>query len=172
MSVPVAPTRAPVLAYVGLGGNLGTAEDTLRAAIDALGALPSTRLLRASRLYRTPAWGREDQPDFVNAAVAVETTLAPRALLDALLGIERAHGRERSAGDARWGPRTLDLDLLLYGDDEIDEPGLRIPHPHLHERAFVLVPLCEIAPDAMIPGQGTVSAVRGRVGDGNIRAIG
>lgn len=162
----------PVVACIGLGGNRGMAEDTLRAAIEALGALPSTRLLRASRLYRTPAWGREDQPDFVNAAAVIETTLAPRALLDALLGIERVHGRERSAGGARWGPRTLDLDLLLYDEREIDEPGLHVPHPHLHERAFVLVPLCEIAPEMVIPGCGTVRDVRARVGDKGVEALG
>jgi 2-amino-4-hydroxy-6-hydroxymethyldihydropteridine diphosphokinase len=162
----------PVRAYVGLGGNVGVAEDTLRAAIRALDALPSTRLVRASRLYRTPAWGRVEQPDFVNAVAAIDTALAPRALLDSLLGIERAHGRERDAEARRWGPRTLDLDLLLYGDASIDEPGLHVPHPHLHERAFVLVPLCEIAPEVVIRGHGTAREVRRRVIDENIRAIG
>jgi len=161
----------PVRAYVGLGGNVGGAEETLRAAIRAFDALPSTRLVRASRLYRTPAWGRVEQPDFVNAVAAIDTTLAPRALLDALLGIERAHGRERNADAERWGPRTLDLDLLLYGDAEVDEPGLHVPHPHLHERAFVLVPLCEIAPEAVIPGHGTVRDVRRQVADEKITAI-
>jgi 2-amino-4-hydroxy-6-hydroxymethyldihydropteridine diphosphokinase len=161
----------PVRAYVGLGGNVGFSEDTLRAAIRAFDALPSTRLVRASRLYRTPAWGRVEQPDFVNAVAAIDTTLAPRALLDALLGIERAHGRERDADAERWGPRTLDLDLLLYGDEEVDEPGLHVPHPHLHERAFVLVPLCEIAPEAVIPGRGTVREARRRVADEKITAI-
>lgn len=168
MSAPDLPVRA----YVGLGGNVGVAEDTLRAAIRALDALPSTRLVRASRLYRTPAWGRVEQPDFVNAVAAIDTALAPRALLDSLLGIERAHGRERDAEARRWGPRTLDLDLLLYGDASIDESGLHVPHPHLHERAFVLVPLCEIAPEAVIPGHGTARDVRRRVADENIRAIG
>jgi 2-amino-4-hydroxy-6-hydroxymethyldihydropteridine diphosphokinase len=161
----------PVRAYVGLGGNVGLAEDTLRSAVSAFDALPSTRLVRASRLYRTPAWGRVEQPDFVNAVAAIETTLAPRALLDGLLGIERAHGRERNDEAQRWGPRTLDLDLLLYGENEIDEPGLRVPHPHLHERAFVLVPLCEIAPEVVIPGHGVVSDVRRRVADREITAI-
>lgn len=168
MSAPDLPVRA----YVGLGGNVGVAEDTLRAAIRALDALPSTRLVRASRLYRTPAWGRVEQPDFVNAVVAIDTTLAPRALLDALLGVERAHGRERDAEARRWGPRTLDLDLLLYGDASIDEPGLHVPHPHLHERGFVLVPLCEIAPEVVIPGHGSAREARRRVVDENIRAIG
>jgi len=173
MSAPTAvPVLAPVRAYVGLGGNVGAAEDTLRAAIRAFDVLPSTRVVRASQLYRTPAWGREDQPDFVNAAAAIETALAPRALLEALLGIERACGRERNADGERWGPRTLDLDLLLYGGERIDEPGLHVPHPHLHERAFVLVPLCEIAPEAVIPGHGTVRDARRRVADEKISAIG
>lgn len=162
----------PVRAYVGLGGNVGGTEDTLRAAIRAFDALPSTRLVRASRLYRTPAWGRVEQPDFVNAVAAIDTMLAPRALLEALLGIERAHGRERNADTERWGPRTLDLDLLLYGDEEVEEPGLHVPHPHLHERAFVLVPLCEIAPEVVIPGRGTVQALRAAVADDGVEAIG
>jgi 2-amino-4-hydroxy-6-hydroxymethyldihydropteridine diphosphokinase len=102
----------------------------------------------------------ETQPDFVNAAALLDTTLEPRALLDALLGIERAFGRERRE---RWGPRTLDLDLLLYADAVIDVPGLHVPHPHLHERAFVLRPLADIAPDAMVPGQGWVADLLARV---------
>ena len=107
--------------------------------------------------------GYADQPDFVNAAALLETTLAPRALLDALLAIERAHGRERAADGTRWGPRTLDLDLLLHGDLVIDEPGLVVPHPQLHARAFVLVPLAEVAPDAVVPGRGRVAALLGAV---------
>lgn len=162
---------AAATAYIGLGGNLGDAAGTLRAALDALHALPRTRLLRASRLYLTPAWGRRDQPDFINAAAALETRLAPRELLDALLGIERDFGRDRSDPGARWGPRTLDLDLLLYGDAAIDVPGLRVPHPHLHERAFVLVPLLEIAPDAVIPGRGGVRAAHDAVARAGIEAL-
>lgn len=143
------------LAAIGLGGNLGDAAATVRAAIRALAALPDTQLLRASRLYRTPAWGQTAQPDFVNAAALLESALSPRVLLDGLLAIERAFGRTRAAdGSDRWGARTLDLDLLLYGDQVIDEPGLRVPHPHLHERAFALLPLVEIAPETMIPGRG------------------
>ncbi|WP_055026976.1 2-amino-4-hydroxy-6-hydroxymethyldihydropteridine diphosphokinase, partial [Xanthomonas euvesicatoria] len=102
-------------AFVGLGANLGQAEASVRAAIAALGAVPQTTLIAASRLYRTPAWGREDQPDFINAVAQLRTGLAPLPLLEALLGIEQAFGRERRAGE-RWGPRTLDLDLLLYAD--------------------------------------------------------
>lgn len=143
------------VAFVGLGGNLGDAKQALRSAFPALDALPGTRLLRASSLYRTPAWGVTAQPDFVNAVAMLETALPPADLLAHLLAIERAAGRERRAdGSDRWGPRTLDLDLLLYGDQVIDQPGLHVPHPHLHERVFALLPLVEIAPDAVIPGIG------------------
>ena len=140
----------PVIAFVGLGANLGDAPATVREAMRALDVLPQTRLLRASRLYRSRAWGVETQPDFINAVAMLESRLPARSLLDELLAIERAHGRERAA-EVRWGPRTLDLDLLLHGDSIIDEPGLRVPHPHLHERAFALLPLVEVAPDAVIP---------------------
>ncbi|HEY5970884.1 MAG TPA: 2-amino-4-hydroxy-6-hydroxymethyldihydropteridine diphosphokinase [Pseudoxanthomonas sp.] len=144
----------PVIAFVGLGGNLGDPAATLRAALQALDRLLATRLLRGSRLYRTPAWGLEQQADFVNAVAMLETGLGARELLDALLATEREFGRERESGQ-RWGPRTLDLDLLLHGDAVIDEPGLHVPHPHLHMRAFALVPLLEIAPDTLIPGRGS-----------------
>jgi len=151
----VTPPVAPVTAIVGLGGNEGDSIAILRAALVGLDLLPETRLLRASRLYRTPAWGNVDQPDFINAAAALETSLAARALLDRLLSVERAFGRIRAAdGSDRWGPRRLDLDVLLYGDAVIDEPGLRVPHPRLHERAFALLPLMDVAPDAVIPGVG------------------
>lgn len=143
------------IALVGLGSNLGDPVAAVRHALQALDAIPGTRLVRASRLYRTPAWGRTDQPDFINAVAMLETTLAPRELLDAMLGIELDAGRERRP-EERWGPRTLDLDLLLYGDARIDEPGLHVPHPHLHERVFALLPLADIAPDAVIPGVGAV----------------
>ena len=143
----------PAIAFVGLGGNLGDAAATLRAAMQALDGLPHTRVVRASRLFRTPAWGLEDQADFINGVAMLETTLGARELLDALLATERQFGRERDPAQ-RWGPRTLDLDLLLYGDDVIDESGLRVPHPHLHERAFALLPLLEAWPDALIPGIG------------------
>ena len=143
----------PAVAFVGLGGNLGEAAGTLRAAVQVLDGLPHTRVVRASRLFRTPAWGLEDQADFINGVAMLETTLGARELLDALLATERQFGRERDPAQ-RWGPRTLDLDLLLYADEVIDMPGLRLPHPHLHERAFALVPLLEIAPDILIPGHG------------------
>ncbi|AJQ87431.1 2-amino-4-hydroxy-6-hydroxymethyldihydropteridine diphosphokinase [Xanthomonas oryzae pv. oryzicola] len=142
-------------AFVGLGANLGPAEASVRAAIATLGAVPQTTLIAASRLYRTPAWGHADQPDFINAVAQLRTGLAPLPLLEALLGIEQAFGRERRAGE-RWGPRTLDLDLLLYAEQVIDLPQLQVPHPHLHARAFALLPLSELAPQAIIPGHGTV----------------
>lgn len=163
--------NATVIALVGLGGNLGDAAATLRHAFKELDALPQTRLLRGSKLYRSRAWGRTDQPDFVNAVAMLQTGLDARELLDALLGIEHDAGRERRA-DERWGPRTLDLDLLLYGDAMIDEPGLHVPHPHLHERSFALVPLVEIAPDAMIPGIGSARAALAAMGPSDIEAIG
>jgi 2-amino-4-hydroxy-6-hydroxymethyldihydropteridine diphosphokinase len=142
-----------VIAHIGLGANLGDAVATVASAMQALDRWPGIALQAASRLYRTPAWGREDQPDFINAVARVQTSLAAPALLQALLAIEAEFGRHRQDGE-RWGPRTLDLDLLLYGDAVIDLPGLRVPHPHLHERAFVLVPLIEIDPVARIPGYG------------------
>jgi 2-amino-4-hydroxy-6-hydroxymethyldihydropteridine diphosphokinase len=142
-----------VIAYVGLGGNVGAVAETLRQAVQVLGRLPQTAVRAVSSLYRTPAWGHAQQPDFVNGVVALETSLTAQELLQALLRIELEFGRDREAGQ-RWGPRTLDLDLLLYGDAILEAPGLRLPHPHLHERAFALVPLLEIAPDVFIPGQG------------------
>lgn len=160
----------PVVAFVGLGGNLGEVAATLRAATSALARLPGTRLLRASRLYRTPAWGLQQQPDFINGVAALETSLAPRELLDALLRIEREFGRERDHG-LRWGPRSLDLDLLLHGDAVVEQAGLRLPHPHLHERAFALVPLLEIAADILIPGQGSAQDALSRLDTSAIEVI-
>ena len=144
-----------IAAYVGIGSNLDDPEHQVRRAIEALASIPETRCVRASRLFRTPAWGRTDQPAFVNAAAELATTLSPRALLDALLAVERAQGRHRDG--TRWGPRTLDLDVLLYGDAVIDEPGLAIPHPHLGERAFVLRPLADLDPALHVPGRGRIS---------------
>jgi 2-amino-4-hydroxy-6-hydroxymethyldihydropteridine diphosphokinase len=160
---------APARAWVGLGGNVGDAIATVHAAIEALARLPDTRLLRASRLYRTPAWGVSEQADFINAVALLETSLGPRALLDRLLGIERSFGRERRE---RRGPRILDLDLLLHGDDVIDEPGLHVPHPHLHERAFALLPLLEISPDATIPQRGSVRDALSALACEGIQAVG
>jgi len=161
----------PITAFVGLGGNLGDAVATLRSALQALNGLPESHLLRASSLYRTPAWGLQQQADFINGVAMLETRLDPRALLEALLGVERDFGRERQAG-SRWGPRTLDMDLLLYGGATIAEPGLHVPHPHLHERAFALVPLLEIDPDILIPGQGPARDALSSLDISAIRSIG
>ena len=156
-------------ACIGLGGNVGDPAATLRGALDDLDTLPDTRLLRASRLYRTRAWGLAEQPDFVNAAALLDTSLDARGLLDGLLALERAFGRERRE---RWGPRVLDLDLLLYGDASIDEPGLHVPHPHLHERVFALVPLLEVWPDAVIPGIGPASGALAELDRDGIEVVG
>lgn len=161
---------APVRAYVGLGGNEGDVETTLTEALWALDALPQTSIRQQSAFYRAPAWGRTDQPDFLNAVVELQTRMTARVLLGALLEIEQRFGRVRSEA-GRWGPRVLDLDLLLYGDEVMDEPGLSLPHPHLHERAFVLVPLAEIAPRLVVPGRGEVSALLAVVDATGIEAI-
>ena len=130
-------------AYVGLGSNLGDREETLLAAVEALRAEPGVEVVALSGLIETEPVGVLDQPRFVNGVVALDTTLPARALLELLLDVERRFGRTREGVPAQ-GPRTLDLDLLLYGDDEIDEPGLQIPHPRMHERPFVLEPLAEV----------------------------
>lgn len=150
----------PVGAFVALGSNLDDPCSQVRHGFDALAALPRVALRARSRLYRTPPWGVVDQPDFINAVAWIETTLAPRALLAALLAIEARAGRVRGV---RNGPRVLDLDLLLYGDAAFDEPGLVIPHPRLHERGFVLLPLADLAPDLEIPGRGRVVDLLARV---------
>ena len=161
----------PVVAFVGLGGNLGDAVTTLRRARHALAKLARTKLVCVSSLYRTPAWGMEQQADFINGAAMLESGLDARELLQALLAVERDFGRERAAA-GRWGPRTLDLDLLLYGDVVIDEPGLQVPHPQLHARAFALVPLLEIAPDILIPGQGRARDALSRLDASAIVSLG
>jgi len=132
-------------AYVAIGSNLGDREQTLLDAVEALRAEPGVVVVAVSSLVETDPVGFLDQPRFVNGVVALETTLPARALLELLLEVERRFGRIRE-GVPPQGPRTLDLDLLLYGDEEIDEPGLQIPHPRMHERPFVLGPLAEIAP--------------------------
>lgn len=166
----VAQRRDPVVAYVGLGGNVGDSPGTLRGAVHRLMTVPRSRYLGASRLYRTPAWGLEEQADFVNGVVALETALPPRPLLDELLRIERDFGRRRVPG-RRWGPRSLDLDLLLYGDQVVETAGLRVPHPHLHERAFALVPLLDLVDDVIIPGQGSARAALDRLGRAGITPL-
>jgi 2-amino-4-hydroxy-6-hydroxymethyldihydropteridine diphosphokinase len=138
-------------ALLGLGGNVGDVRATLARAIAALCDGEEVRLLARSADYRTPPWGIEDQPAFVNACIAVETRLPPRALLERAQAIELALGRAR-VKEQRWGPRAIDIDLIAYDDLTVDEPGLELPHPRTLERAFVLVPLMEIAPDRMIAG--------------------
>ncbi len=140
-----------ILATIGLGANLNDPVEQVEYALAELDRLPATRLVARSRLYASAPVGYVDQPDFINAVAQVETGLAPRALLAALLDIEHRHGRERSFRNA---PRTLDLDLLLYGAAHFHEEGLTLPHPRMHERAFVLRPLLEIAPATVIPGRG------------------
>jgi len=142
-----------VTACVALGSNLDDPCAQVQRAFEALAALPQSRLLARSRLYRTPPWGITDQPDFINAAARLETSLSVRELLDALQAVEVRAGRVRAI---RNGPRILDLDLLLYGGRIIDEPGLVVPHPRLHERAFVLLPLADVAPELDVPGHGRV----------------
>jgi 2-amino-4-hydroxy-6-hydroxymethyldihydropteridine diphosphokinase len=138
-------------ALVALGGNVGDVRNTLERAIAALCDGTDVRLIAKSSHYRTPPWGDENQPPFVNLAIAVATELAPHALLARAQDVERRLGRDRIAG-RRWGPRTIDLDLIAYDDIALDTPDLTLPHPRWRERAFVLVPLAEIAPERVIGG--------------------
>ena len=144
-------------AYVGLGSNLQLPARQIDDALGLLAELPGTRLVDASSLYRSTPFGGVEQPDFVNAVAALLTTLAPGQLLEELQGIERRQGRERDG--TRWGPRVLDLDLLVYAGARIDEPGLTVPHPGIAARNFVLLPLGEVAPDLVIPGLGRVAGL-------------
>jgi len=145
----------PHLAFVALGANLDDPEAQVRAAAEALAGLPHSTLRRLSSLYRTAPVGIHGQPDFINAVAALETTLSPQELLAALFAVEARFGRRR---DFHHAPRTLDLDLLLYDDETLDSASLTLPHPRMHLRAFVVVPLVEIAPDCRIPGRGHASA--------------
>jgi len=154
-----------VEATLGLGGNLGDPVLAFAAALRRLGETPGLRLVRRSSVYRTPPWGVTEQPEFLNMAVLVESELSAAALLLRCLSIEAEQGRERRE---RWGPRTLDIDLLTYGEDEIDEPGLHVPHPRIAERAFVLVPLAEIMPDLRI-GSRAVQSLADNCDHGGIR---
>jgi 2-amino-4-hydroxy-6-hydroxymethyldihydropteridine diphosphokinase len=156
-------------AFVGLGANLGDPQSQVRRAIAALGELPRTRLLAASSLYRSAPVGVGEQPDFINAVAKVETALPARELLDELVTVESRFGRDRPFPGA---PRTLDLDLLLYGDRLIDEPGLVVPHPRMHERAFVLLPLAEIAADISVPRRGSVKTLLAACRNQKISKIG
>lgn len=148
-----APAGTRTTACIALGSNLGDRAGHIRSALEAIAATPGVRLQAASRMVETDPVGPVPQGNYLNAAAVVSTSLSCRALLDRLLEIERARGRDRTA-EQRWGPRTLDLDLLLFGDQIISEPGLVVPHPRLHERAFVLIPLAEVAPEFIVPTLG------------------
>lgn len=143
-------------AYIGLGSNLDDPKAQIQKALQALENLPETCLLRHSSLYRSAPVGPQDQPDYINAVALVETAFSPSPLLAELQRIEQAQGRVRTK---RWGPRTLDLDLLLFDDLQLQTSTLTLPHPEMHQRAFVLVPLLEIAPDILIPGKGAARAL-------------
>jgi 2-amino-4-hydroxy-6-hydroxymethyldihydropteridine diphosphokinase len=142
--------RTGETAYLGLGGNLGEPAAAMAAALRFVEADPDTRVVAVSSLYRTPPWGKTDQPDFLNAAAEVSTCLSPRGLLDLCLAAEQRLKRVRAE---RWGPRVIDLDVLVFGDRAVAEDGLEIPHPRMLERAFVLAPLAEIAPDLVVAGE-------------------
>lgn len=144
-----------VVAYIGLGANLGDLVKTIESARSAVNRIAGVRELAFSSLYRSAPMGPADQPDYVNAVMAVETALEPLALLRELQVIEIAHGRMRKG--ERWGPRTLDLDLLLYGDETVVSDVLTVPHPGITYREFVLYPLAEIAPGLSIPGRGSLA---------------
>lgn len=158
--MPRLPDSFPITAYIGLGGNLDEPAARIRAARAAIGVLPGIRELAFSSLYRSAPLGPAEQPDYVNAVMAVATSLSPLKLLDALQSVETAFGRVRLG--ERWGPRTLDLDLLLYGAEILANDRLTVPHPGLAQREFVLYPLLEIAPDLDIPGLGPLAALARR----------
>lgn len=155
-------------AFIALGANLGDPVPTVHAAIEALRSLPRSQLIAASSLYRTAPVGLKNQPDFINAAVSVETQLNARELLDELFVIEARFGRLRSVVNA---PRTLDLDLLLHGETVSHDPQLMLPHPRMHQRAFVLAPLAEISPGLSLPGHGTVTELLRLCTDQQIEAL-
>ena len=157
-----------MIAHVGLGANLADPVRQVQEGIRELSQLPRTRLLRHSALYRTAPVGEPDQPDFVNAVAVVDTALSAGALLRELLALEARHGRVRSKANA---PRTLDLDLLLFGGQVISAPGLEVPHPRMHQRAFVLVPLVEVTPDALIPGHGSAADLVAELADQPVTRI-
>lgn len=144
-----------VMAYLGLGGNVGDVRLTLQSVVHAIDRWPRTRVSACSSLYQTPPWGDPDQDDYLNAVIRIETQMQPETLHDHMLRLEREHGRDRDH-ETRWGPRTLDIDLLLYGDRTIDTDRLTVPHPRMTSRAFVMVPLLEIDAEISIPGHTAV----------------
>ena len=147
--------------YIGLGSNLDNPVAHLRRAFAELAELPDTRMHKRSHLYQSKPLGPQDQPDYLNAVAALQTQLEARELMQHLRKIEQHHGRQRNPGN-RWGPRILDLDLLLYGELTLQTPELTLPHPELHKRSFVLYPLAELAPDLIVPGHGAVRWLRER----------
>jgi 2-amino-4-hydroxy-6-hydroxymethyldihydropteridine diphosphokinase len=156
------------IAFVALGANLDDPVRQIETAISELPQLPETRLLKRSGFYISKPLGYTDQPDYVNSVAMLDTSLSPHRLLACLLDIEQRHGRKRTF---RNSPRTLDLDILLYGNQLLDEPGLHIPHPRMHERGFVLLPLAEIAPDTLVPGRGRIADMLTSVDIGTVRLM-
>lgn len=156
-------------AYVGLGANLGQPLAQLTAAVAALGQIPGARLVAVSPAYRSRPMGPQDQPDYVNAVAGLLVRLEPLALLEALQAIENRMGRVRDG--ERWGPRTLDLDLLVFGNRVMDEPRLTLPHPGVHERSFVLYPLADIAPALQVPGRGRVDVLQATVSGDDLQRL-
>jgi len=161
---------APVPVFIGIGANLGDpVAQVLEACARLAGAVPQTHWIGRSHLYRNPPMGPPDQPDYVNAVAQLQTHLEPQALLEALQRIEQACGRQRDG--AKWGPRLLDLDILLFGDRRIDRPGLQVPHPGIAQRDFVLLPLQELAPDLEIPGHGALADLCQRLNGGGLLMV-
>jgi 2-amino-4-hydroxy-6-hydroxymethyldihydropteridine diphosphokinase len=157
-----------MLAYIGLGSNLENPLQQIKTAINDLQSLADITIVSVSSLYQSPPMGPADQPDYINAVLSLETTLPPHQLLDALQSVEQLHGRVRKR---HWGERTLDLDILLYGDQILDDERLKIPHPGLPERAFVLYPLAEIAPEVEIPGIGALQQILPLCPQGDLQQV-
>lgn len=157
-----------MLAYIGLGSNLENPLQQIKTAINDLQTLADITIVSVSSLYQSPPMGPADQPDYINAVLSLETTLPPHQLLDALQSVEQLHGRVRNR---HWGERTLDLDILLYGDQILDDERLKIPHPGMHERAFVLYPLAEIAPEVEIPGIGALQEILPLCPQGDLQQV-
>jgi 2-amino-4-hydroxy-6-hydroxymethyldihydropteridine diphosphokinase len=157
-------------AWLGLGANLQEPVQQLKQALKRIQAVEGVEVLRASSFYRTPPWGEENQDDFINAVAQVETRLDALALLREMQAIELAMGRTRKG--CRWGPRLIDIDLLLYGDEQLQTEELHLPHPRMHERAFVLVPMAELEPGLEVPGHGGIGSLLQQLDCSNIRIVG
>jgi 2-amino-4-hydroxy-6-hydroxymethyldihydropteridine diphosphokinase len=159
--------KPPVRAFLALGSNLGDRAANLQRAVDLLAGQPGVEIVSSSRVYETDPVGGPPQPDYLNAVVEARTSRSPRELLEACLAVEQEMGRVRRE---RWGPRTIDVDMLTYGREELSEPGLQIPHPRMHQRGFVLVPLLELDADPPLPGGRSVTSLR--LGAGLLRGVG